>query len=227
MIAAKVKLNRLSAFTASTPPRTRSCGSCSTPPGSPTCSSGGIAQPGEPRRFKKKTTVGGIHEALARLDRYKVKTQDRRKLRGRRHRRSVEGNGADPRLLAPVLCAPAACRDPAADGISVPAEAAQSAPALSDEQFIHYDWDFYAATIWCFIRRRCRERIPEELRKTFLFLHGVPDEARRDMGYRMSQALIRYTHAARTANLERYVAYLKSADRANTTAAARSGATRW
>src|SRR5205823_4136464 len=52
----------------------------------------------------------------------------------------------------------------------------------------------------------------EELRKTFLFLHGVPEEARRDFGYQMSQALIRYTHRDKNRNLKRYVEYLKTAE---------------
>jgi hypothetical protein len=82
-----------------------------------------------------------------------------------------------------------------------------------DEQFIHYDWDFYAGDYLVFYPKAVPPSVfQEELRKTFLFLHGVPEEARRDMGYRMSQALIRYTHRGKNRNLERYVAYLKTAE---------------
>ena len=82
-----------------------------------------------------------------------------------------------------------------------------------DEQFIHYDWDFYAGDyLVCYPKAVPPSVFQEELRKTFLFLHGVPEEAKRDIGYQTSQALIRYTHRGKNRNLKRYVAYLKTAE---------------
>jgi len=214
MIAAKVKLNRLSAFTRIDSTKDEelwhlfdAAGIANVFFGVESLNQSSLDD------FKKKTTVGGIHDALARLDKYKVKTKIVASF--------VVGDTDDPLkemalirefwqryyarlqrvVIQPLMEYP------------FQQKLRNQHQLYPDEQFIHYDWDFYAGDYLVFYPKAVPPSVfQEELRKTFLFLHGVPEEAKRDVGYRISQALIRYTHRGKNRNLKRYVEFLKRAE---------------
>jgi radical SAM superfamily enzyme YgiQ (UPF0313 family) len=161
--------------------------------------------------FQKKTTVGGIHEALERLDRYKVKAKIVASF--------VVGDTDDPlkemalirafwqryyRRLQRVVIQPL---------MEYPFQQKLRGQhqLYPDEQFVHYDWDFYAGDYLVFYPQAVPASVfQEELRRTFHVLHGVPAEARRDFDYQSTQALIRYTHRGKDRNMKRYVEFLKN-----------------
>jgi hypothetical protein len=164
--------------------------------------------------FNKKTTVEGIHQAMARLDDYGVKVRIVASF--------VVGDYADPlrelalirdfwrryhHRLQRVVIQPL-MEYPFQDRFRGQHQ------LYPDEQFIHYDWDFFAGDYLVFYPEACPPSVfQRELRNTFRAVHGVPDCCRRDYEYRTAQALIRYTHRRKDRNLGHYVRYLEKVER--------------
>jgi radical SAM superfamily enzyme YgiQ (UPF0313 family) len=161
--------------------------------------------------FQKKTTVGGIHEALERLDRYKVKakivasfvvgdTDDPLKEMAlirefwRRYYRRLQRVVVQPLMEYPFQ-----------------QKLRNQHQLYPDEQFVHYDWDFYGGDYLVFYPTAVPASVfQEELRRTFHVLHSVPEEAKGDFDYQTTQALIRYTHRRKDRNIKHYVEFLKN-----------------
>ena len=211
MIADKVKINRLSAFTRIDSTKDEELWQLFDAAGIANVFFGveSLSQDSLDN-FQKKTTVDGIHEALERLDRYKVKTKIVASF--------VIGDTDDPlkemalirafwrryyRRLQRVVVQPL---------MEYPFQQKfrNQHQLYPDEQFVHYDWDFYGGDYLVFYPKAVPASVfQEELRQTFHVVHSVPDAAKGDVDYRITQALIRYTHRRKDRNLKRYVAFLK------------------
>jgi radical SAM superfamily enzyme YgiQ (UPF0313 family) len=215
MIAAKVKLNRLSAFTRIDSTVDEELWRLFDEAGIANVFFGVESLNQDSLDgFKKKTTVDGIHAALERLDEYKVKTKIVASF--------VLGDTDDPlkelalirefwrryyRRLQRVVIQPL-MEYPFQDKLR------KQHQLYPDEQFIHYDWDFFGGDYLVFYPRACPPSVfQEELRRTFRTLHGVPEGAGHHLDYRVTQALIRYTHRGKDRNLKRYVEFLKKIEK--------------
>jgi hypothetical protein len=164
--------------------------------------------------FNKSTTVEGIYAALDRLDRYRSSIKIVASF--------VVGDTADPLgemalirdfwrrfhrriqrvAIQPLMEYPFQKKLRGQDQL------------YSDEQFIHYDWDYYSGDYLVFYPTACRPSVFQEaLRETFRVVHSVPDGSRHDMNYRMIQSIIRYTHRGKDRNLGRYIEFLKRMER--------------
>jgi radical SAM superfamily enzyme YgiQ (UPF0313 family) len=167
--------------------------------------------------FHKGTTVEGIHAAMERLDRYGVKVKivasfvvgdvddPLRELElirdfWRRYHRRLQRVVIQPLMEYPFQ-----------------QKLRGQAQLYPDEQFIHYDWDYFAGDYLVFYPRACPPSVLQQaFLDTFQTVHGVPagDGAVRPGGrYRLGQALIRYTHRGKDRNLRHYVEYLRRAER--------------
>lgn len=164
--------------------------------------------------FHKGTTVEGIHAAMERLDRYGVKVRIVASF--------VVGDVDDPlselalirefwtryhHRLQRVVIQPL---------MEYPFQEKNRGQhqLYGDERFIHYDWNYYAGDYLVFYPRAVPASVlQEELRRTFQFVHGVPDCCRRDWQYRGAQALVRYTHRTKDHNMGRYVEFLRQKEK--------------
>jgi radical SAM superfamily enzyme YgiQ (UPF0313 family) len=160
--------------------------------------------------FQKGTTVDGIHAAMERLDRYGVKIKIVASF--------VVGDVDDPLqelalirefwrryhhrlqrvVIQPLMEYPFQQKNRGQHQL------------YGDERFIHYDWNYYAGDYLVFYPRAVPASVlQEELRRTFRFVHQVPECCRGNVDYRMTQRLVRYTHRTKDHNLGRYAEYLR------------------
>lgn len=160
--------------------------------------------------FNKKTTVGGIHEAMERLDRYGVKTRIVASF--------VVGDSDDPleelalirdfwrryfHRLQRVVIQPL---------MEYPYQQMHRGQhqLYGDEKFIHNDWDYFAGDYLVFYPKACPPSVLQrEFLRTFRTVHGVPEDRRVSWDERLAQNLIRYTHRRKDRNLAHYIEYLE------------------
>lgn len=160
--------------------------------------------------FQKGTTVEGIHAAMERLDQYGIKArivasfvvgdvdeplEELRLIREfwkRYHRRLQRV------VIQPLMEYPFQQRFRGQHQL------------YGDERFIHYDWDFYAGDYLVFFPHAVPPSVLQrELRDTFRYVYGVPPGVKADLNYRVTQALIRATHARKDRNLTHYAEWLR------------------
>ena len=164
--------------------------------------------------FHKGTTVDGIHAAMARLDDYKVQTKIVASF--------IVGDVDDPlrelalirefweryhRRLQRVVIQPL---------MEYPFQQKfRGQPQLvDDEKFIHNDWDFFSGDYLVFYPKACPPSVlQKELLDTFRTVHGIPRSRPLREQYRLTQALVRYTHRTKDRNLAAYTAWLQNAER--------------
>jgi radical SAM family protein/B12 binding protein len=165
--------------------------------------------------FHKGTTVEGIHAAMERLDRYGVKVKIVASF--------VVGDVADPlRELALIRDFWRRYHQRLQRVVIQPLmeypfqhKLRGQSQLYPDEQFIHYDWDYFAGDYLVFYPRACPPSVLQQgFLDTFAAVHGLPEgNGRSDRRYRLGQALIRYTHRGKDRNLRHYVDYLRRVER--------------
>lgn len=159
--------------------------------------------------FQKGTTVEGIHAAMERLDAYGIKAKIVASF--------VVGDVDDPlgelalirdfwrryhRRLQRVVIQPL---------MEYPFQQRFRGQhqLYGDEKFVHYDWDYFAGDFLVFYPKAVPPSVLQrEFLATFKAVHGVPEGVRTGVAFRRRQALIRYTHRGKDANLRRYIEFL-------------------
>ena len=79
-----------------------------------------------------------------------------------------------------------------------------------DEQFIHYDWNYYAGDYLIFYPTNVPPSVLQQaFLDTFREIHTVPGCPSCNLDYRIAQGVIRYSHREKERRLERYIERLK------------------
>ena len=83
-----------------------------------------------------------------------------------------------------------------------------------DEQFIHYDWNYYAGDYLIFYPSAVPPSVLQQaMLDTFREIHTTPGCPDCNLDYRIAQGIIRYSHREKEHRLERYIERLKVFER--------------